>query len=110
MRIALWIVPILIIFGLLSYCRYEPGSGSPTYVNAQIIFHTSGTSGKTNADPAFYVELSNGAKIYVRDWGELPASYKGPVVLQLQKGELTGQPIYRIDAQRTNVLHNKLQH
>mgnify|MGYP000070421738 CR=1 FL=1 len=107
MKPVLWLGAILIVFGGLSYFHYEPGTGATTYVKAEVISHTRLSSGKAGADPAFYVQLPSGLKVFVRDWGNFPTSYKGPVILQEQKGQVSGKPIYKINVQRTKELHNK---
>ncbi len=70
------------------------------------MFNHVGGRGKASSDPHFQVELPSGIKISVRDWGFLPESYRGPIVLEVREGNVSGRPIYRIDEDRTSAMHN----
>ncbi|WP_299981682.1 hypothetical protein [uncultured Pseudoteredinibacter sp.] len=106
MKPALWLLLILVVIGLSSYCHYEPGVGTKVYVKAEVLSYSRG-SRKASVDPAYYVKLPSGLKVNVRDWGELPSNYKGAVILEQRKGQVSGMPVYRINLQRTKELHNK---
>ena len=100
------------VFGFLSFIQYESGSGSAVKVQAEIIGHTrniGSKSGAATADPMFTAVLSSGLRVQVRDYGILPLTYKGVVVLERREGTTTGRPIYTINKQATEQarVHNK---
>jgi hypothetical protein len=107
MKSALGLVAILVVVGILSIWHYDGGTTTGVYVQAEIISHTNRASGKSSPDPAFYATLPSGVGVFVRDWGELPATFKGKVVLEKQAGAVSGKPIYKINVARTSALHNK---
>jgi hypothetical protein len=106
------IIALLLIFsgtlGLCSYRSYEPinATGIQT-VEATIVSHSGGRSGKAGAQPYFRIKLPNGVITTVQDWGELPYTYTGPVVLNKGKGAVTNVPKYTINRAKTLALHNK---
>ncbi|AQA17278.1 hypothetical protein BST95_02610 [Halioglobus japonicus] len=97
---------ILVVIAMLGFLKFESGEGSASYVKAEIISYSRQSTGKSSPDPAFYAELPSGVGVFVRDWGEIPATYRGPVILELQKGQLSGKAIYKIDVERTSRLLN----
>jgi hypothetical protein len=105
------IVAILLfclIMGFCTYSEYEPiHNPRNETIQAMIIGHSGGRSGKNIADPYFRVKLPNGIQITVKDWGELPVTYIGPVVLNKGKGEATNVTKYTINRAKTLQLHNK---
>ena len=74
---ALWLLPILGVLAVLSLCSYEGGSATGTYVQAEIISYSRRSTGKSAPDPGFYAQLPSGLRVYVRDLGELPATFRG---------------------------------
>lgn len=106
-KLAAGVLAVCLAIGALTYFQFESGTGGKTYVEGEVVSYARHSSGKSTADPAFYVRLPSGIQVFVRDWGQLPNTYRGPVVLSVQEGEVSGRNIYSIDAVRTKELHNK---
>lgn len=96
------------VLGLCTYRSYEPikDAGVKT-VEATILGHSGGRSGKAGAQPYFRVKLASGVITTVQDWGELPYSFTGKVILNKGKGVTTNVPKYTINRAKTLALHNK---
>lgn len=106
-KLAAGVLAVCLAVGALTYFQFESGAGRTTYIEGEVVSYTRHSSGKSAADPAFYVRLPSGVQVFVRDWGQLPNTYRGHVVLSVQEGKVSGRNIYRIDAARTKELHNK---
>ncbi|WP_286694592.1 hypothetical protein [Spongiibacter sp. UBA1325] len=107
-KLAIGVLAVCLAIGALTYFQFESGAGETTYVEGEIVSYTRHSSGKSAADPAFYVRLPSGVQVFVRDWGQLPNTYRGRVVLSVQEGMVSGRKIYNINAARTKeLLHNK---
>lgn len=101
------VLAVCLVIGALTYFQFESGTGRKRYIEGEVVSYTRHSSGKSAADPAFYVRLPSGVQVFVRDWGQLPNTYRGRVVLSVQEGTVSGRNIYSIDADRTKELHNK---
>jgi hypothetical protein len=106
-KLAAGVLAVCLAIGGLTYFQFEPGAGRIVYVEGEVVSYARRSSGKSAADPAFYVRLPNGVQVFVRDWGLIPSTYRGRVVLSVQEGTVSGRNVYGIDADRTKELHNK---
>ena len=106
MVVAVFLLLALLAIGYAGYSTFEPARPIGKTVEGNVIAHFRG--GRTTTHPGFQVELSNGFRVYIRDYGELPVTYTGPVILNMAKGELSSRPMYTFNLAKTKVLHNKL--
>lgn len=117
-NVYLWaFMGIFLIFIIIStafkrYIYFEPGKSIDRTVDGEVKAYTGcdgrpGTSISGMKNLCFKVELANGLYVYVRDHGELPIDFKGPVVLNLAKGQITDQPMYIFNLEKTHEIHNK---
>ncbi len=95
-------VPVFILCAAGPYFIYEPGKEKKEYIVAEIISYSKGFSLTATDSPSYSAVLSNGLRISVPNWGELRTNYRGTVVLEVTRGQLTNRPRYKIDKE-----HNK---
>jgi hypothetical protein len=87
------------------FVTYEGGQkNGQTIVGKMMWYGDSG--GQYSNRPYYQVQLDNGVKVYVPAYGELSPLYRGPVVLTVMRGEVTGKTNYMIDVSQTQELHN----
>ncbi|MDX1505569.1 MAG: hypothetical protein R3221_07615, partial [Spongiibacter sp.] len=76
-KLAAGVLAVCLAIGALTYFQFESGSGGKKFIEAEVVSYTKHSSGKSAADPAFYVRLPSGLQVFVRDWGRLPNTYRG---------------------------------
>lgn len=85
------------LMALVSYFKYEPFEVVDTEtVEATIVGYSGGRTGISSADPYFVVRLSNGQQVKVKDVGEIPSTYTGPILLHRAVGDVSGRVTYKI--------------
>ena len=101
----LWLLLIALTAGLtlgiINYLSYEPTTNNNKYVEGNILRLNQGRTGKSTADPHYWVRLNSGLEVKVRSWAELPYNYTGKIILEEQRGDITGKITYRVDKKRT---------
>ncbi|GJL84726.1 MAG: hypothetical protein DHS20C02_05010 [Micavibrio sp.] len=100
LKILLFFAGFTVLIAFFSISKYEATVKTNEFVTAEVLEHYV-PSGEFDADPGFHVKLPSGREVNVRDWGEIPSSYRGKVVLEKQRGQTTGRVVYKINIEET---------
>lgn len=95
------------IFGFLAFFDSESGTTTHLTVEAKIINYSRTRSSTGMFNYVFVAELNNGLKINIDDIGVIPISYRGPVLLDAKKGNITGKNNYTINQKSIDYIQLK---